>query len=115
MNTYNNILFIVICIIFIIFIIIISIKQEAFQQQESQNINNDMLTLLYNNIKTRQYLNDLIKADYIQSYPWFANNPNGATSYNMSLFKQSNNTEEIETQTQNYYDFGEITYIGNPV
>lgn len=117
-------IFIIATICIVLFIVIITIKketqdaQEGFQQQrevykevETQNL----LGQLYTNVKTREYLNDLIKADYAQSYPWFASNPNGATTYNMRLFNQSNDEEQIETQNQNYYDFGEITYIGNPL
>ena len=91
--------------------------QEGFQQREvyKEAETQKLLGQLYKDIKTRAYLNDLIKADYIQSYPWFASNPNGATTYNFRLFNQSNDEEQIETQTQNYYDFGEITYIGNPL
>ena len=105
-----------------VFIAIISIKNsqathEAFQQREvyKEAETQKLLGQLYANVKTRAYLNELIKADYIQSYPWFANNPNGATTYNKRLFDQSNDNEQIEPQTQNYYDFGEITYIGNPL
>jgi len=106
-----------------VFIAIISIKKynqakyESFQQREvyKEAETQKLLSQLYANVKTRAYLNDLIKADYIQAYPWFANNPNGATTYNYRLFNQSNDTEQIETQNQNYYDFGEITYIGNPL
>jgi hypothetical protein len=116
----TNILIIVGTCLFII-IVIISVTNEGFQQQQSQREvykeaeTQKLLGQLYKNAKTRQYLNDLIKADYIQSYPWFANNPNGATTYNRRLFNQSNDEEEITTNAQNYYDFGEITYIGNPL
>ena len=91
--------------------------QEGFQQREvyKEPETQKLLGQQYKDIKTRAYLNDLIKADYAQSYPWFASNPNGATTYNFRLFNQSNDEEQIETQTQNYYDFGEITYIGNPL
>jgi hypothetical protein len=91
--------------------------QEGFQQREvyKEPETQKLLGQLYKDIKTRAYLNDLIKADYAQSYPWFASNPNGATTYNFRLFNQSNDEEQIETQNQNYYDFGEITYIGNPL
>ena len=61
------------------------------------------------------YLTELIKSDYIQSYPWMANNPNGATSYNMPLFQQSSKPPIFERHPLTYYDFGEITYIGNPL
>lgn len=91
--------------------------QEGFQQREvyKEPETQKLLGQQYKDIKTRAYLNDLIKADYAQSYPWFASNPNGATTYNFRLFNQSNDEEQIETQNQNYYDFGEITYIGNPL
>lgn len=113
-------IFIIVIICLMVFIAIISIKknaQEGFQQREvyKEAETQKLLGQLYANVKTRAYLNDLIKADYIQSYPWFANNPNGATTYNYRLFNQSNDVEQIETQNQNYYDFGEITYIGNPL
>lgn len=105
----------------LLFIVIITIKQDMFINREGyREVYNEpetqiLLGQLYTNVKTRAYLNDLIKADYIQSYPWFANNPNGNTSYNTRLFNASNDVEQIETQNQNYYDFGEITYIGNPL
>ncbi len=109
----------IICLV--IFVAIISIKKniqsihEGFQQREvyKEPETQKLLGQLYAKVKSRAYLNDLIRADYIQSYPWFASNPNGATTYNKRLFDQSNDNEQIETQTQNYYDFGEITYIGN--
>lgn len=119
-------IFIIVIICIVLFIAIITIKketqdaQEGFQQRPMQTVYKEaetqkLLGQLYKDIKTRAYLNDLIKADYAQSYPWFASNPNGATTYNMRLFNQSNDEEQIETQNQNYYDFGEITYIGNPL
>ena len=119
-------IFIIATICIVLFIVIITIKketqdeQEGFQQRPMQTVykeaeTQNLLGQLYTNVKTRAYLNDLIKADYAQSYPWFASNPNGATTYNMRLFNQSNDEEQIETQNQNYYDFGEITYIGNPL
>ena len=117
-------IFIIATICIVLFIAIITIKkesqdtQEGFQQQREvykEAETQKLLGQLYTNVKTRAYLNDLIKADYAQSYPWFASNPNGATTYNMRLFNQSNDEEQIETQNQNYYDFGEITYIGNPL
>lgn len=62
------------------------------------------------------YLTELIKQDYIQTYPWMASNPGGATSYNMALFQQqSSNPGNFERRPLSYYDFGEITYIGNPL
>jgi len=122
-------IFIIAILFIILFIAIIIIKKETqdaqnrtegFQQQQQREVYKEpetqkLLGQLYTNVKTRAYLNDLIKADYIQSYPWFANNPNGATTYNKRLFDQSNDDEQIESQNQNYYDFGEITYIGNPL
>jgi hypothetical protein len=116
-------IFIIGIICLTVFVAIISIKkntqdaQEGFQQREvyKEPETQKLLGQLYKDIKTRAYLNDLIKADYAQSYPWFASNPNGATTYNFRLFNQSNDEEQIETQNQNYYDFGEITYIGNPL
>jgi hypothetical protein len=116
-------IFIIGMICLMVFGSIITIKknaqdtQEAFQQREvyKEAETQKLLGQLYTNVKTRAYLNDLIKADYAQSYPWFASNPNGATTYNFRLFNQSNDIEQIETQNQNYYDFGEITYIGNPL
>lgn len=118
-------IFIIAIVCIVLFIAIITINKdiqdtqnEGFQQQREvykEAETQKLLGQLYANVKTRAYLNDLIKADYIQSYPWFANNPNGATTYNMRLFDQSNDEEQIETQNQNYYDFGEITYIGNPL
>lgn len=109
--------------VLLLFIAIITIKQdmfiyrEGYQQREvyKEPETQKLLVQLYANVKTRAYLTDLIKADYIQSYPWFANNPGGNTTYNYRLFNQSNDAEQIETQNQNYYDFGEITYIGNPL
>jgi hypothetical protein len=116
-------IFIIGMICLMVFVAIITIKknaqeaQEGFQQREvyKEAETQKLLGQLYKNVRTRAYLNDLIKADYAQSYPWFANNPNGATTYNYRLFNQSNDVEPIETQNQNYYDFGEITYIGNPL
>lgn len=62
------------------------------------------------------YLTELINHDYIQSYPWMASNPGGATSYNKALFQQhSSNPGIYERIPLSYYDFGEITYIGNPL
>lgn len=62
------------------------------------------------------YLTELIKQDYIQSYPWMASNPGGATSYNKALFLQSSSNPGVyERRPLSYYDFGEITYIGNPL
>lgn len=62
------------------------------------------------------YLTEFIKQDYIQSYPWMASNPGGATSYNKALFQQrSSNPGIYERKPLSYYDFGEITYIGNPL
>lgn len=122
-NIYNihklsfSIVLVIICIILFSTGIYILIKQEGFEQREVYKEANtqQLLNQLYTNGKTKTYLNNLIAADYIQSYPWFASNPNGNTTYNMRLFNQSNDTEQIEAQSQNYYDFGEITYIGNPL
>ena len=61
------------------------------------------------------YMNKLIREDYIQSYPWMASNPGGATSFNNALFNQSSQQQIYKRQPQTYYDFGEITYIGNPL
>jgi hypothetical protein len=119
-------IFIIAIVCIVLFIAIIAMKKETqdtlnknegFQQREvyKEPETQKLLGQLYTNVKTRAYLNDLIKADYIQSYPWFVSNPNGATTYNKRLFNQSNDEEQIETQNQNYYDFGEITYIGNPL
>jgi hypothetical protein len=69
---------------------------------------------IYNNART-SYLNNLIRADYIQMYPWMASNPNGATSYNNRLFIQSSDPVKYNTHPLDYYDYGELTYIGNPL
>jgi hypothetical protein len=112
-------IFIILGTCLLIIIIIVSITNEGFQQQQREVYKEaeaqKLLGQLYKDVKNRKYLNDLIKADYIQSYPWFANNPNGNTSYNRPLFNMSNDEEEITTRSQNYYDFGEITYVGNPL
>lgn len=123
MTYLSKIILTITIVLIVIFIGIITIKKETqdalegFQQREiyKEPETQKLLGQLYKDIKNRAYLNNLIKADYIQSYPWFASNPNGATTYNMRLFNQSNDEEQIETQNQNYYDFGEITYIGNPL
>lgn len=62
-----------------------------------------------------EYLNSLIRADYTQSYPWMAGNPGGSTSFNKALFNQSSQQQIYTRRPQTYYDFGEITYIGNPL
>jgi hypothetical protein len=62
-----------------------------------------------------EYLNKLMRDDYIQSYPWMASNPGGATSFNNALFNQASQQQIYIRRPQTYYDFGEITYIGNPL
>ena len=56
------------------------------------------------------YLNDFIKADYIQSYPWMASHPNQLTTV-----AKPEIIGNIVYRPLNYYDYGEITYIGNPL
>ncbi len=62
-----------------------------------------------------KYLDKLIYSDNIQSYPWMAANPGGATSFNNSLFRKSSLMPKFEEKPLTYYDFSEITYIGNPL
>ena len=56
------------------------------------------------------YLNDFIKADYIQSYPWMASHPNQLTTA-----AKPEIIGNLVYRPLNYYDYGEITYIGNPL
>ena len=54
------------------------------------------------------YLNDFIKADYIQSYPWMAAHPNELTTA-----AKPEIIGNLVYRPMDYYDYGEITYIGN--
>ncbi len=60
----------------------------------------------------RLYLNELINKDIIQSYPWVAQNPDGATGYNFAADLEARHNQSQLT-ARNYGDFAEITYVGN--
>ena len=109
---YNSLLGIISGILLICSVL--AIYKFVITQRFENPYNPEMLNWIKNN-KKRQYLLNELKQDKTQVYPWMANNPDGSTTYNKRLMNSTQSRPAMEKREQTYYDFGEITYIGNPL
>ena len=52
----------------------------------------------------------------LQNYPWIKIDENSGSNYPLqSMEKMNENGDDFQVRKRDYYDFGDITYIGNPL
>ena len=52
----------------------------------------------------------------LQNYPWIKIDEDSGSNYPLkSMEKMNENGGDFQVRKRDYYDFGDITYIGNPL